>query len=256
MKLGGRRAANSLIGHEINVAPTAAGPAQRLVVYVCQDGHGAGGVQVTVPRGGVHAEHPGIHRAHGLVGVDADIDKGRRGRGHQPDVGDIKRGLQRAANPDFNRLQIADAGRAEGRQGERELLPGVGGRRDLDLRPPGGTRFGLHANLLPARGAAVQPQRQVGVNRGVNLVVIQFQGLIGAAGNERNGVGAVVTGVVGDIIRHPAPVLPAVVVVQRAINHIGVAGINQHVVVGPHRRGRRHQRDGGQNHRLKAGKIV
>ena len=58
----------------------------------------------------------------------------------------------------------------------------------------------------------------------------QVQRLPTAARGEYDAIGSIKIRIVGDIIRHPAPVLPADVIVDRAVNDIGITWINKLVV--------------------------
>jgi hypothetical protein len=255
-EVGGAGApALGFVGHEISVAPTAAGPAQGLIVHVRQDEKGVGGVEISVPSRGVDGEHPIINRAHGVGGVDAEVDE-RGGRiGGQSDVGNVKVGLRRSAGPNFDALEIGHISDAQLRQGDGELLPGIGWGCHPGLVSPGRTSFRQNANRLASSGTAIQPQREIGVQCGINGVMLQRPRLPGIAGVKEHRVCSAKTRIVGGVMRHPSPILPSI------IQH---PGVNQHVIIGQKRCGQGKERRAGQsepragreNHECVPGRIA
>lgn len=194
------------------VRRTAAGIAQGSRADLRQQRAVGGRAQLAVPDGRVHPEDARIHLPDDAAGVHLQRDaRGRRSadEGNVVHVEGRQRRARRVLEPEA--VEVALRRRAETRQRNVDLLPRVRRRRgDCD----GGLRVAIERRLelqaLPAGGAAVNPERQASVGRGIEGGVMHVQRLVSARVH-LDRIAAAVDGThVGIIQRRPPVVLPAV----------------------------------------------
>ena len=119
--------------------------------------------------------------------------------------------------------EVRDIGGTERRKRHHYFLPRVRLGREAHPRITRRTSD-VDANRLPAGGSAVEPKRDICVNGSVNRIVGQIPGLPAAAGHDAHAVRAAMNRIIGPIMRHPAPVAPAIV---------QPIGKDQHIVTAP-----------------------
>ena len=161
--------------------------------------------------------------------IDADVYAGVRGRwcvgdGEQRDIINVERRLSRACPVlKIEAIEVRLIHQPQCRERNRELAPGIRGqRRQVRGHDGHAVRQALQQELLSARSAAVQPERDRAKGRRVLRGMMEIQRLPGIRSDPDGAIAAVNRSRIVRIRRGPAPVFP--IVLQR-VGEDGLIGL-------------------------------
>ena len=153
-----------------------------------------GGVVVAVPHRRIQSEPARVGGADGLAGIDGKMNHGRgRQDGVQLNVIQIKSGFGGARLVLNDKAgKIVRVGHAQGRQGNRVLLPGIGQRRGQKITGVlrGVVKGAVHLKLLSAHRTAIEPKADAGEAGIRQAGMAQSEATVGVGDGDTDGIGA------------------------------------------------------------------